>query len=74
MASLTNSFVVSDFGTRGNSVWAFSWIAVALAPLLVFHGKSVQAELCNAVHVILSISVDTFNSKICGTYAAASRA
>ena len=26
------------------------------------------------VRVILSISVDTFNSKICGTYAAASRA
>ncbi len=26
------------------------------------------------VALILSISVDTFNSKICGTYAAASRA
>ena len=32
------------------------------------------AELAEIDEMILSISVDTFNSKICGTYAAASRA
>lgn len=47
---------------------------MALSETLGSPARPAIDAVFNGRDMILSISVDTFNSKICGTYAAASRA